>query len=40
MIAALVPYLITGAACLLAGSALGYYTAHADIERQARDRTD
>ena len=33
LLAALSPYLIVGSLCLLAGAALGYYTAAADDHR-------
>ena len=34
LLAALSPYLIVGSLCLLAGAALGYYTAAADEARE------
>lgn len=35
LLAAFAPYLIVGSLCLLAGAALGYYTAAADEARRA-----
>ena len=33
-------YLIVASAALLAGAMMGFYTAHADIERKRRGRID
>lgn len=37
-LASLAPYIIVAAICLLAGAALGNYTAHRDYERITRDQ--